>query len=291
MVLQKYDQNIEDKRYMLINPKDDYLSLALQIVELGFKVDTLDKYGKTALQKELERKNFTNAEFLLNCGASLNIFDEHHRSLFHIEVLKGYSNNKIIDFLIQKGANLNQRDKYFRTIIDNLIELILISKGEKPRNPSLDEYVQEDGGFDILLKKLLVYEADISYTRVDGKNIVFDLVNLHVYSKFDSRDEIKTLIELEPDWDKLLNRNIVEQLFHINKHYDLIKRVKPKSILDLAECLALIRPQKMHLTNLYINDKQKALKYLWLQDDDGYAFKKAHAISYAMVIVLQLHLL
>src|SRR5574344_541411 len=193
MVLQKYDKDIEDKRYMLINPKDDYLSLALQIVELGFKVDTLDKYGKTALQKELERKKFTNAEFLLNCGASLNIFDEHHRSLFHIEVLKGYQNNRIIDFLIQKGANLNQRDKYFRTIIDNLIELILISKGEKPRNPSLDEYVQEDGGFDILLKKLLVYEADISYTRVDGKNIVFDLV------PYDSFDILDILVEHKVD--------------------------------------------------------------------------------------------
>ena len=193
MVLQKYDKDIEDKRYMLINPKDDYLSLALQIIGLGFKVDTLDKYGKTALQKELERKNFTNAEFLLNCGASLNIFDEHHRSLFHIEVLKGYSNNKIIDFLIQKGANLNQRDKYFRTIIDNLIELILISKGEKARNPSLDEYVQEDGGFDILLKKLLVFEADISYTRVDGKNIVFDLV------PYDSFDILDILVEHKVD--------------------------------------------------------------------------------------------
>ena len=193
MVLQKYDKDIEDKRYMLINPKDDYLSLALQIIELGFKVDTLDKYGKTALQKELERKNFTNAEFLLNCGASLNIFDEHHRSLFHIEVLKGYSNNKIIDFLISKGANLNQRDKYFRTIIDNLIELILISKGEKARNPSLDEYVQEDGGFDILLKKLLVFEADISYTRVDGKNIVFDLV------PYDSFDILDILVEHKVD--------------------------------------------------------------------------------------------
>ena len=193
MVLQKYDKDIEDKRYTLINPKDDYLSLALQIIELGFKVDTLDKYGKTALQKELERKNFANAEFLLSCGASLNIFDEHHRSLFHIEVLKGYSNNKIIDFLILKGANLNQRDKYFRTIIDNLIELILISKGEKPRNPSLDEYVQEDGGFDILLKKLLVYEADISYTRVDGKNIVFDLV------PYDSFDILDILVEHKVD--------------------------------------------------------------------------------------------
>ena len=193
MVLQKYDKDIKDKRYMLINPKDDYLSLALQIIELGFKVDTLDKYGKTALQKELERKNFANAEFLLSCGASLNIFDEHHRSLFHIEVLKGYSNNKIIDFLISKGANLNQRDKYFRTIIDNLIELILISKGEKPRNPSLDEYVQEDGGFDILLKKLLVYEADVSYTRADGKNIVFDLV------PYDSFEILDILVEFKVD--------------------------------------------------------------------------------------------
>jgi hypothetical protein len=49
----------------------------------------LDKYGKTALQKELERKNFTNAEFLLNCGASLNIFDEHDRSLISYRGFKG----------------------------------------------------------------------------------------------------------------------------------------------------------------------------------------------------------
>ncbi|AXK49627.1 hypothetical protein CRU87_04150 [Aliarcobacter trophiarum LMG 25534] len=189
MILQKYDKDIEDKRYMLINPKDDYLSLAVQIIEFGFKVDLLDKQGKTALQKELDRKNFANAEFLINCGASLNIFDEHHRSLFHIEVLKGYSNNKIIDFLMTKGANLNQRDKYFRTIIDNLIEIILISNGEKPRNSSLDEYIKEDGGFDILLKKLLVHEADISYTRVDGKNIVFDLI------PYDSFEILDILVE------------------------------------------------------------------------------------------------
>ena len=49
---------------MLINPKDDYLSLALQIIELGFKVDTLDKYGKTALQKELEKKFYKCRVFI-----------------------------------------------------------------------------------------------------------------------------------------------------------------------------------------------------------------------------------
>lgn len=118
-----------------------------------------------------------------------------------------------------------------------------------------------------------------------------DLLNLSLYSNFESRDQIKALLNIEPDWSKLLNKDIVDQLFQINKHYDLISKIKPKSIVELAECLALIRPQKMHLTNLYINNKPTAMKYLWEQDSSGYAFKKAHAISYAMVIVLQLHMI
>ena len=64
--LQSTIKILKIKIYAYKIQKDDYLSLALQIVELGFKVDTLDKYGKTALQKELERKILQNAEFLLN---------------------------------------------------------------------------------------------------------------------------------------------------------------------------------------------------------------------------------
>lgn len=125
---------------------------------------------------------------------------------------------------------------------------------------------------------------DLGYFKID-------LLNLGIYSKFESRDEIKQLLEIEPNWNLLSDREVVSSLFQINKHYDLINQIKPKSIIELAECLALIRPQKMHLVNLYMNNKQTALKYLWNQEDDGYAFKKAHAISYAMVIILQLHLL
>ena len=62
MVLQKYDKDIEDKRYMLINPKDDYLSLALQIIELGFKVDTLINMEKL-LYKRVREKKFQMLSF------------------------------------------------------------------------------------------------------------------------------------------------------------------------------------------------------------------------------------
>lgn len=185
ITLQKYDKDLDDKRYSLISEKDDYLSLALEILEAGFRVDTTDKFGKTALQKEIEKRNFANAEFLINCGANINIFDETGRSLVHVEILKGYSNNRAIDFLISKGANLNQRDMFSRSIIENLIELILASRGDKKVNPSLKDYVQENGGFDILLKKVLSYDADVNYKKADGKNLVFDLVE---YGAFDILD-------------------------------------------------------------------------------------------------------
>ena len=68
---------------------------------------------------------------------------------------------------------------------------IKTQKRTKARNSSLDEYVQEDGGFDILLKKLLVYEADVSYTRADGKNIVFDLVPYESFEILDILVEFK----------------------------------------------------------------------------------------------------
>ena len=71
-----------------------------------------------------------------------------------------------------------------------------------------------------------------------------------------------------------------DTLYSVDHQYEAFKTIKENfSLLKLENCF----PLKM--------DYKKALKYLWLQDDDGYAFKKAHAISYAMVIVLQLHLL
>jgi hypothetical protein len=60
------------------------------------------------------------------------------------------------------------------------------------------------------------------------------------------------------------------------------------SIPRLAMFLAVIRPAKRHLigkTWKEVNDT------VWDKDHTGYSFKKSHAISYAQIIVLQLHLI
>jgi len=119
-----------------------------------------------------------------------------------------------------------------------------------------------------------------------------DFLHLNVYNYFQSKEEIRELLKVEPDWSMLNSPSIVSKLFQVSKHYDVIKKVNPKSILEMADVLALIRPGKAYVMNLYLRDKRKGRRELYKMDERGnYSFKKAHAISYAMVIVLQLHLL
>lgn len=118
-----------------------------------------------------------------------------------------------------------------------------------------------------------------------------DILNNSVYSYFNSKDEINAILEIEPDWSLLNTRSIVEKLFQISKHFDLIQTIKPSSISDLADAIALIRPGKKHMVNKYSTNKQEVRKFLFDYTSDDYSFKKGHAIAYAHVIVLQLHLI
>lgn len=146
-----------------------------------------------------------------------------------------------------------------------------------------------------------VYVTDIPYDPVNNMSALhyedaekrgyfkLDLLNVHVYNQV--RDE-KHLIELmcEPDWSKLNDRVFVEKLIHLANHYQSIQKMPEpiNSIPRLAMFLALIRPAKKHLIG---NSWSEVSKTIWDKGDDGYAFKKAHAIGYAQLVVVHMNLL
>jgi DNA polymerase III alpha subunit len=122
----------------------------------------------------------------------------------------------------------------------------------------------------------------IGYTKID-------FLHLNLLDKISSRKMIDEFLDKEPDWDLLSNKEIVENLFHIHKHFDILQKVKPKSVEMLADVLALIRPGKLKLLDKYIKDPVNIRKILYnktLASD----LRKSHAIAYALNIVLQLHL-
>ena len=135
-----------------------------------------------------------------------------------------------------------------------------------------------------------VGSASLDYNVAEDRGYMkLDLLNVHVYKQV--RDE-SHLIELmrEPDWTKLYDSSICAQLIHINNHYDtLLKMPEPvDSIPRLAMFLAVIRPAKRHLIG---KTWKEVAASVWNKVDGEYSFKKAHAIAYAHLVVVNLNLL
>ena len=63
----------------------------------------------------------------------------------------------------------------------------------------------------------------------------------------------------------------------------------PQSIEQLAAVLAMIRPAKRYLIG---KDWNTVMGEVWLKpENDEYYFKKAHAVAYAVAIVVQMNLI
>jgi hypothetical protein len=119
-----------------------------------------------------------------------------------------------------------------------------------------------------------------------------DVLNNHVYKNVRSETHLIQLMETSPVWEMLDYPEIVSQLIHINQHYDLVNRLKPRSVEQLAMVLALIRPGKRHLVNrCHTQGWDSIANEIWLQDKNGYTFKKSHGISLAMVVIVQMNLM
>lgn len=146
-----------------------------------------------------------------------------------------------------------------------------------------------------------VYITDIPYDPVNDMAAIdyadaedrgyfkLDLLNVHVYSQVKNEQHLISLMR-EPNWNKLLDRKFVEQLVHLNNHYQSIKRMPEpiNSIPRLAMFLALIRPSKKHLIGKIWPEVAKTV---WDKDDDGYSFKRSHSCAYAQLVVVHMNLL
>jgi hypothetical protein len=119
-----------------------------------------------------------------------------------------------------------------------------------------------------------------------------DFLHLSLLDHFKDKDEIRSLMRKKPDWSILWDPRHTSKLFHLHRHHAVLVKVKPRSVIELADCVALIRPAKKHLIDQYCQDKYKIRPQLYRGlDEDKSSFKRSHAIAYATNIVLQLHLI
>ena len=137
--------------------------------------------------------------------------------------------------------------------------------------------------------------ASITYEEAEARGYFkLDFLNLHVYKEVRDENHLNELIAREPMWELLDEPAFVETLFQLGgvvegiPTSDLLSAYKPKTIMDLSIFLALIRPRKKHLIGM---EWEEIKKEIWTPGDSSlYGFKKAHAVCYAHVVVVQMNL-
>ena len=131
--------------------------------------------------------------------------------------------------------------------------------------------------------------STLDYKKAEKRGYFkIDCLNVSIYKNIKSEQELVELMIEEPDWDMLKDPKVVENLFHLNSHFNIVSKLEPKNIEQLAAVLAIIRPAKRGL--MYKNWAD-ILKEVWVKPTDGsYFFKKSHAVAYAHAIVVQMNL-
>jgi len=146
-----------------------------------------------------------------------------------------------------------------------------------------------------------IYTTEIPHNPVDNLSTIdyktaedrgyfkLDFLNVNIYKDVKDEAHLQKLMEQEPLWELLQHEEFVDQLFHLNGHGTVVKKLCPTSVEQLAAVLAMIRPAKRHLIE---KTWTEIMKEVWTKpENDEYYFKKAHAVSYAMAVVVHMNLL
>lgn len=147
----------------------------------------------------------------------------------------------------------------------------------------------------ILVDGELPIDPETGLVPIDHKDlsergyVKVDLLSNHAYSRFKSKRDILTLLEMEDHipWTKLFDRSFCDTLPHLKGNHIHVLDLEPRSIEDLADLIALIRPGKIHLMQDYKRDKERTRKNLYRKPANGKVYlKKSHAIAYATMIAV-----
>jgi DNA polymerase III alpha subunit len=146
-----------------------------------------------------------------------------------------------------------------------------------------------------------IYVTEIPHNPIDNLSTIdykvaenrgyfkLDFLNVSIYKDVKDEAHLQQLMNTEPMWELLEHEEFVDQLFHLNGHTSILKKLKPTNLQQLASVLAIIRPAKRYLID---KDWPTIADEVWKRSEDGsYYFKKAHAIGYAMAVVVHMNLL
>jgi hypothetical protein len=130
----------------------------------------------------------------------------------------------------------------------------------------------------------------VPYDKTDNSDVFkIDLLNVSIYKGVRNEQHLTELMSKQPLWDLLEQDEFSNLLFHVNGHGEILRKMKPRSIEELAAVLAMIRPAKRYLVG---KSWTEIFQEVWRKPESGeYFFKKSHGTAYAVAVVVHMNLI
>lgn len=177
MIKKPMEEEETKSKYRLVKPSRNYFKLMSVLMEYDLPINDPLKDGQSLLYHEVAKRSYLTIEFLIKSGANLNVPNEEGQTILFKTLYGGVSNIKMIEYLIEKGADIEHRDYEERTIIDEIVDIILIQQNMKKPNHRRFLDIKPDESYFGVLKRLLAYKPLINKAKSNGRTIIFDLVH------------------------------------------------------------------------------------------------------------------
>ena len=134
--------------------------------------------------------------------------------------------------------------------------------------------------------------ASLDYETAEARGYVkLDFLNVNLYQQVRDEGHLLELMNTPPSWTRFnTDQAFFEQLIHVNNHWGVLKKMPEPvdTVARLAMFLAIIRPAKRHLIG---QTWKEVADTIWSKTEDGYQFKRSHAVAYAHLVVVNMNLL
>ena len=73
--------------------------------------------------------------------------------------------------------------------------------------------------------------ASVDYETAENRGYFkIDFLNVGAYKGVESEEHINQLLSIEPLWELMYEKEVCDQLFHVNGYHELLQKLKPKKI-------------------------------------------------------------
>ncbi len=191
LINQNPDLNIKDHygRTVLFDAVDGgNLEIIREVVNNIDDINITDNNGQTVLFYSVLKEDDSITKFLIANGADANILDKKRQSALFNAVILGAQNLSTIDLLLKNGAKLNIKDYADKTLLDEILKILAISKDEENSEKKVeDKYrlVNEDRNYIKLTGILIDHGLAIDRTDSLGKTVLYKEVERKNYDTID----------------------------------------------------------------------------------------------------------